>query len=219
MAVRNSVIGRVKPGRLDDVLAMSLEATKLMQRLGARHPRLAAAVAAGEAGGDSFSFTTEHESGEAWGEFSDRLAADSEFQAFIGRSRDADSPSTIEQISLSYEIPLRQCNPERGDVIEVHVSRPIPGRFQQGLEEAGRVLELVEQRGATNARLFQLGYAGMGSGLMTLSWEFATMRDHGRLADQWTSDQEMAEVAMNARFGAAPTTTPVWDGLYQVVPL
>jgi hypothetical protein len=219
MAVLNSVIGRVKPGRLDDLLAMSLEATKLMERLGAQHPRLAAAVAAGEAGGDTFTFSTEHENGEAWGEFSDRLAADAEFQAFVGRSRDANSPSTIEQISLSYEIPLRQCNPERGNVIEVHVSRPIAGRFQQGLDEASRVLELVEQRGATNARLFELGYAGMGSGLMALSWEFATMKAHGRLADQWTSDPEMAEIAMNARFGTAPATTSVWDGLYQVIPL
>jgi hypothetical protein len=127
MAVLNSVIGRVKPGRLDDHLAVSLEATKLMERLGARHPRLAAAVAAGESA-DTFTFSTEHESGETWGEFSERMSADSEFQVFMGRVRDANSPSTIEQISLSYEIPLRENNPDRGNVIDVHVSRPIPGR-------------------------------------------------------------------------------------------
>ena len=44
--VLDSVIGRVKPGRTEDHLAMGVEVVKLFDRLGAKNPRLAMATAA-----------------------------------------------------------------------------------------------------------------------------------------------------------------------------
>jgi hypothetical protein len=216
--VLNSVVGRVKPGRMEDHLAMGVEVAKLFERLGARHPRLAMSVATGEPGG-TFTFSTEYDSAEAWGEISDTLNTDAEFQAFLSRVSAADAPSDILQISTASEIPLRENNPARGNVIEVHVTRPIPGRFEAGLALATRVCELVEAHGATNARLFQLGYAGLGSGLQMLAWECENMKAQGRLGDAWGSDAEMAELGVQARYGLDITATPVFDGLYQVVPL
>jgi hypothetical protein len=218
MTIVNSVNGQVKPGRFEDHLAMGAEVVKLMDLMGARHPRLAMAIATGEPGG-AFTFSTEYDNAEAWGEFSDRIAVDIEFQAFMARVRDANAPSTVSTPTVCYEIPLRDNNPARGNVIEVHVTRPVPGRFEKGLEEATCVLELVEDRGATNARVFQLGYAGMGSGMTMMTWEFENMRAHGRLADLWSTDPELAEIAVSSRFGAEASASPVWDGLYQVVPL
>ena len=79
--------------------------------------------------------------------------------------------------------------------------------------------ELVEAHGATNARLFLMGFAGLGSGLWMASWESENMKAQGRLADAWGSDPEMAELALQARFGDQMTATPVFDGIYQVVPI
>src|SRR4051812_2372791 len=212
--VQDSVVGRVKPGRMEDHLAMGVEVVKLFDRLGAQNPRLAMAVASGEPGG-TFTFSTEYESAEAWGEVGDAINGDAEFQAFVARVSSPDAPSEILQFNTASEIPLRENNPTLGSIIEVHVTRPIPGRYEANLADAARACEMVEARGATNARLFQLGFAGMGSAMQIVSWEFENMKACGRLGDMWASNPELAEYAMRARFGADVTSTPVFDGLYQ----
>jgi hypothetical protein len=216
--VLDSVIGRVKPGRMEDHLAMGVEVVKLFDRLGAKNPRLAMAVASGEPAG-TFTFSTEYPTAEAWGEVADTINADAEFQAFIARVSSPEAPSDILQFTTATEIPLRENNPMLGNVLEVHVTRPLPGRFEDGLAQAARVCELVEGHGATNARLWQMGFAGLGSGLQLLSWECADMKTLGRLGDAWASVPEMARIAMDARFGNEITAAPVFDGLYAVVPI
>ncbi|MBV8983783.1 MAG: hypothetical protein JO248_05015 [Acidimicrobiia bacterium] len=216
--VQDSVVGRVKPGRMEDHLAMGVEVVKLFDRLGAEHPRLCMAIASGEPSG-TFTFSTEYPSGEAWGEVGDAVNADAEFQAFIARVSAENAPSEILQFNTATEIPLRENNPTLGTIISVHVSRPIPGKFEEGLEQARRACELVERAGATNARCWQMGYAGMGSGMTMLSFEFADAKTCGRVGDMWNTDTDMVELAMQSRFGDAITSTPVFDGLYQVVPI
>src|SRR5581483_1078941 len=217
--VLDSVLGRVKPGRMDDHLGMAVEVVKLFDRLGAKNPRLAMAIASGEPAG-TFTFSAEYDSGEAWGEVGDAINADAEFQAFIARVSSPDAPSDILQFTTANEIPLgRECNPTLGNVIEVHVTRPLPGKFEEGVAQAARVCELVEQRGATNARLWQMGYAGLGSGMTMLAWETPDLKTHGRLQDLWASEAEMADIAMKSRFGDQMTAAPVFDGLYGVVPI
>jgi len=203
---------------MEDHLAMGVEAVKLFERLGARNPRLAMAAATGEPGG-TFVFSTEYENGEAWGEVGDAINSHAEFQAFVSRVSAENAPSEILQFNTATEIELRDHNRTLGTVIEVHANRPLPGKFEEELAQATRVCEMVEARGATNARLFQLGYAGMGSGLMIMSWEHENFRACGRLGELWASDPEMVEFAMEARFGSQVTSTPVFDGLYSVVPI
>ncbi|MBV9410895.1 MAG: hypothetical protein JO148_04825, partial [Acidimicrobiia bacterium] len=70
--VLDSVLGRVKPGRMDDHLGMALEVAKLFERLGAESPRLAMSIASGEPPG-TFTFSTEYATGEAWGEVGDAI--------------------------------------------------------------------------------------------------------------------------------------------------
>jgi hypothetical protein len=203
---------------MEDHLAMGVEVVKLFDRLGAKNPRLAMAIASGEPAG-TFTFSTEYETGEAWGEVADAINADAEFQAFIQRVSAPEAPSDILQFTTANEIPLRENNPALGNVIEVHVTRPLPGKFEDGLAQGTRVCELVEQHGATNARMWQMGYAGLGSGMSMLSWETPDLKTHGRLQDLWASDPEMADIAMKSRFGTEMTAAPVFDGLYQVVPI
>lgn len=216
--VLDSVLGRVKPGRMDDHLGMAVEVVKLFERLGAESPRLAMAIASGEPAG-TFTFSTEYPSASRWGEIGDTINNDAEFQAFITRVSSPEAPSDIMQFSTATEIPLRETDPTRGNVISVHVTRPITGMLEQVLESAVRASELIERAGATNVRLWQMGYAGLGSGLQMLTYEVADLKTLGRLGDKWESDPEMMEFAMQSRFGDAVTSTPVFDGLYQVVPI
>jgi hypothetical protein len=216
VTVLESVQGSVKPGRGEDFLAQAAEAHKLFERLGAKAVRLS--IAAVGAPNDSWVFSMESENGEEWGELRDRTGEDLEFQAFVARVRSADAPSVISSITTSMEIPLRAGNRERGNVVEIHVSRPVPGRMEETLAQSAKVCDLIEARGATNARLFQIGYAGASSGLLMLGWEFHNLKELGRVGDLWSSDPAMIEIAAT-QYAADATVTPVFDAVYQVVPL
>ena len=216
MTILDSVQGVVKPGRSEDFLAQSGEAQKLFDRLGAKAVRLSVAAAGGPA--DGFVFSTEFDSGEEWGDLHDHLTGDAEFQGFLTRVRSIDAPTTITSITTAMEIPLRAGNREHGSVVEVHVSKPVAGRMEDVLAQSTQVCELVESRGATNARLFQLGYAGAGSGLLMLSWEHASLKALGRLGDLWSSDPAMMAIAAS-QFAADAAVAPVFDAIYQVVPI
>ena len=216
MTVLYSVQGAVKPGRAEEFLSQSGEAHKLFDRLGANAVRVSVPVAG--APPDGFVFSAEYDTSEEWGAFQDHLNTDAEFQGFVTRISSPDAPTTITSISTSVEIPLRQGNRTRGSVAEIHVSRPTTGAMERVLAEATRVCELVEARGATNARLFQIGYAGAGGGLLLLSWEFENLTALGRVGDLWMSDPEMIEVAAT-RFAVVASNTQVFDAIYQVVPI
>jgi len=116
---------------MDDHLGMAIEVVKLFERLGAESPRLAMAVSTGEPAG-TFTFSTEYPNAEAWGEVGDAINNDAEFQAFITRVSSPNAPSEILQFTTATEVPLRENTPARGNVIEVHVTRPVPGKFERG---------------------------------------------------------------------------------------
>src|SRR5436305_5728204 len=129
MSIMQSTVTRAKPGRRHDAIAMALEASKLFERHGADDSRLLAAQIAGEVTGTHV-FTTEFADGEAWGEFSDSLTADAELEALLDRVERDDSPVVMESMSVGNEIPLgRGGSTDRGPVVEVYVSRALPGRF------------------------------------------------------------------------------------------
>ena len=66
----------------------------------------------------------------------------------------------------------------RGNLIELHVSNVKPGRMAEFLEDAGEVCAFVEANGGLDARVLQLTYAGMSSGLISLIWEHENMTAH-----------------------------------------
>jgi len=81
-----------------------------------------------------------------------------------------------------------------------------------------RVCDFVEAHGAMNARSFQLGYAGIGSGSLLSMWEFESLRAWGKASDAWNNDPEGQEIAMST-VAANPSTTLVFSGVYMEVPL
>lgn len=217
MAVLTTVTGMVKPGRSEDHIRLSTEAVKLFERMGAVNVRLMASLSTGEPP-DAFVFSREFDTAEAWGRMNDELARDVEYHAFLARASGPDGPSTVTMTSTATEILPRDGRLRPGSIVEVHVSRPVPGRFEQGVEEADRILDLVERHGATNARYWRMAYAGAGSGLVMVSWEFHSLADAGRLTDLWHTDADMMAAAAT-QFGAGRSADPVWDGIYRVVPL
>ncbi|HZU80282.1 MAG TPA: hypothetical protein VE991_10245 [Acidimicrobiales bacterium] len=218
MAVIHSTIFRVKPGRLEDMLSMTLESLKVHERLDVRTGRLMTAAVAGEASG-VFAFSTEFTDVEAYATFADEAARDHEMQTLFARAQAADSPVVLEQQSLATEIPLgRTPRTGRGTVLEIHVTRPTPGRFDETLAMAGRVAELVERHGARNARVFQLGYAGICSGMLMSSWECDSVRAWAKVSAAWQTDPEGQAIAATLT-AASPTSTLVFSGLYNEVPV
>ena len=218
MTVLHSVVGRVQPGRYDEFLSQSLEVSKLYERHGAENIRLMQAVSAGEAT-NSWTFSSEFENAEAYGAFTEELTADLEMQNFLTRMRAANSPVTVEQISLASEVPLeRKGKQGRGDVVEVHVSRIIPGRFEEAIKLTTTACNFAERKGARHGRLFQLSYAGLGSGLFMVSWEYANLRAAGKAMDGWNTDPKGQAIAARM-YGPEASTTLVFSGLYTTIPI
>jgi hypothetical protein len=90
-----------------------------------------------------------------------------------------------------------------------------PVRFANGF--ACHTSEFVEANGAVNARLIQLTYAGLGSGLTILTWELENMEAHARMASAWFSK---AGLALQAKtMTANPASVQVASALWNEIPL
>jgi hypothetical protein len=218
MSVVQTTVSRAKPGRSHDIPALALEAAKLFERHGAGESRLLVAGLAGEATG-TYVFTTEFANAEAWGACSDGLNADQETQALLDRVNSETSPIVIENMSLGIDIPLgRTAASGRGRIIEAHVSRALPGRFEAALELANVAFDFLESHGAVGCRLMQLNDAGVLSECLVASWEFESARAAGKLADAYFSDLA-AQPVMQLMTGAGTPITTITSGMYTEIPL
>jgi len=216
MRVSQSVIGQVKEGRMEQAIGMSSEAAKLVGRHGGE-VRLFLATAAGEQVNTTL-FSIEYESPEAMGRAFDAMSADAEVQALTLKLHDPASPTVLTSVSMVMELPIgHEPKAGRGSLLEVHVSRIVPGRAEEALSQAADVCAFVEANGAVNARLLQLTYAGMASGLTSLVWELENWQAQAHLGGAWFSD---AGLALQARANTpdAPAM-PVSSALYSDVPI
>jgi hypothetical protein len=218
MTVMQTTVTRAKAGRRHDAIALALEASKLLERHGADDSRFLAAQVAGEATG-SHIFTTEFETGEAWGAFTDSLNADAELDALMDRIEREDSPVVMEAMSLGAEIPLGRDGPtDRGAVVEAYISRLVPGRFEGALELAATVFDFTERHGATNCRLIQLNSAGSLTECLVASWELANMRAVGALGDAYGNEPEGQRILEMLTGNNGPIVA-VASGIYTEIPL
>ena len=130
----------------------------------------------------------------------------------------ANSPTVLTAQAMGMELPLgRTPKAGKGSILEVHSSRINPGRMEEAISEAAEVCDFVEANGAVNARLSQLTYAGLGSGLTIFTWEVENMQAHARMAAAWFTD---AGLALQAKtMTANPATVQVSSELWNEVPL
>ena len=215
MRVFNSTIGKVKDGQLEAAVGVAGEAAKLVGRHGG-DVRFFVAGAGAEI--NSTLFSIEYESPEALGRAFDALGEDAELQAVMARVNASDSPTVLTAQAMGMELPLgRSPKAGRGSILEVHSSRINPGRMEDAISEAAEVCEFVEANGAVNARLLQLTYAGLGSGLTIFTWEVENMQAHARMASAWFTDAGLALQAKSMT--ANPATVQVSSELWNEVPL
>jgi hypothetical protein len=217
MRVFHSTNGKVQGGQLEGAIAAAGEAAKLLSSTGGEIRFFVAGVAGEEVNGTVF--TIEYESAEALGAASDALNEDIELQALLNRLNAPTSPIVITSQTMGMEMPIgRTPKAGRGSILEVHTLHVTPGRIVDAVAEAAEVCEFMEANGAVNARLIQLTYAGMASGLLALTCEHENMRAHARAGEAWMSDAGMA-LQMKTMGSAAPSTTRVMSGLYTEIPL
>ena len=180
MRVSQVVTAKVKGGQVEAAVGGAIEVAGLVRRHGGDVHFHMTSVAGEEVGSTLFSIDSE--SPEALGAAFDAMAEDAEIQAFTTRFNGPDSPSEITSTSMTMELPLgRDPKPGQGGILEVHLGKPNPGRMLDALAEAAEVCEFVEANGAVNARLVQLTYAGMASGMTAFTWELENMAAHARL--------------------------------------
>lgn len=218
MSVMQSIQSRVAPGRFPDAVALAHETEKLCERHGAEVRLLVPAVA-GEATGSDLTLTIEVADLDAFGVFADEMGNDTDAQSLQMRVMEPNSPVTVVNQSLVTEIPTgRTPAPGRGTVVEVYVSKPLPGKYEDAIADGVTACDVVESAGAMNARIGAINFSGMGQGLTIASWEWADAAAFTTGFKVWETDKK-AKALSDSTLGASPNSTLFWSGLLRVIPL
>ena len=216
MSVLSVTVTRPKPGRTRDSIALGVQATKLLARVGAADCRLIVAEAAGEGAGTQV-FTIEFDTNEAYGVFSDKAAVDPQLEALADQLTAEDSPVVVEFQGIVTEIPVGGRS-GRGRVIQSYISRPKPGQLEAAIDLTGRAFKFLEKQGAVSTRLFQQTVAGSQSETLVAAWEFETMQALGKAGDAFMTDPKGIALAQSVSQADAPIMV-LNSAIYREVPL
>ena len=210
-------VSTVKPDRLGDAIEMARQAAKLIGRHGAEC-RLLAAQLAGEQTG-RLVFVVQLESVERAAVASEAMNDDPEMTEFMDSLGRSTSPIVLLSSSMSIEIPLPGNLPQgRGSVVEVHITKPAAGRFEESIEEAGKAGAVWAQAGAVGIQAFQMRYGGLQSGSAGLAVEWPSTKSQLLSASIWETDpvgQALATAMMNGSSAAQLISS----ALYRDIPL
>jgi hypothetical protein len=217
MSVILSSVGRVKPGRYNDFLAQAAEASKLYTRLGTRPPRLMSAGLAGEAFG-TWTFTVEFDDLDSFGAINDQYQSDPDAQTYMLKLQEEANPSTLEQVNVSLEVPVRESKGGRGNVVALYASKVHPGALERALDLGAKACEFAEDHGALDARMFNLIGSGSGTGITVTMWELDNMRAYAKVIDAYSTEPAGQAIAMEAASADAPHTG-VFEAVYIEVPI
>jgi len=210
-------VSTVKPDRFGDATEVARQAAKLVGRHGAEG-RLLVAQLAGEQTGQLV-FVAQLESVERAAVAIEAMNDDPELREFMDSLTRSMSPIVPVSSSMSIEIPLPGGLPQgRGNVVEVHITKPAPGRFEESIEEAGKAGALLARAGAVGMQAFQMSYAGLQTGLIGLAVEWSSTKSQILSASIWVADpvgQALGSAMMNGTSAAQVLTS----ALYQEIPL
>src|SRR5467141_3803143 len=131
--------------------------------------------------------------------------SDDEIVSLINRSEGVNSPYLTQSISTASEIPLGGKAAKRGTVMEVNISKPNPGRFQDAVELATRVSRVLAKSGGST-RLFWMGAAGTQSGMLVLTTEYKSMAALGQAGDDFMEDPKAQAILGEVLAADSPVT-------------
>ena len=187
MTVVNVFIGQPKPGRYEDALELNRASKKLLERHGAKNPRVLLGAVSGSAYGTIVN-SCEFDDLEAWGAFYDDVMADEELLAMLAQVRGANTPYTTQSISVVTEIPMGRTRSDNGNVVATFMSAPVPGRFEEAIALGGQFFDVVERHGARNCRGFQQPANGVLPDVLVAVMDFDNMRAYGAAMSSFLSD-------------------------------
>ena len=210
-------ISKPLPDRLEDAIELGRQAGKLVGRHGVEC-RLLAADTAGEQTG-TFVFNAEFESVERYGAIIQEIDDDKELRELQISLTRSTSPIVPLSTSLSVEIPLpTEHKRGRGSIVEVHLTKPALGRFENSVQESETVATLLEKAGAVGVQLFTLTFAGSQSGSTGIAVEWPSVAAQARSSAIWSSDP-VGTSLMTGMLNGTGASTLISSALYRDIPL
>jgi hypothetical protein len=215
MTTISSYVAQVKPGRFQDASELLRRAAKPLESRGAHDVRVLRSNTGETYGGLVMSM--EFENNEAYGTWYDKVMADDEIVAMIGQAESADSPYLNQMVSIGQEIPIEGPK-EHGPVVQVSITRPLPGRAPEAINLGSRGAQVLGRHGARGCRLLWISSGGLQSGAFVFVTEFASTAAMGKAGDALMSDPEglafLTEVG-----GAGSPATMLSTDIYYEIPL
>jgi hypothetical protein len=212
MTVVSSYVAQVKAGRFQDALELLRLAAKPLEARGARNVRLLRAASGETYGGLVMSM--EFENNEAYGTWYDKIMADDEIVGLIARADSADSPYLNQMTSISQEIPIEGPS-EHGRVVQVSISRALPGRGQEAVNLASRAAQVLGRHGARGCRLLWITSGGIQAGLFVFVTEYASTAAMGKSGDSLMSSEGLP--LLTDLYGAGSPITVVSQDNYDEI--
>jgi len=213
MTVISSYVAQVKPGRFQDALELLRRAAKPLESLGAHEVRVLRSATGETYGGLVMSL--EFENNEAYGTWYDRVMADDEIVGLLARADSTDAPYVSQMVSLGQEIPIEGPK-EHGPVVQVSISKPLPGRAPEAISLASRGAQLLGRQGARGCRLLWISSGGMQSGAFVFVSEFASTTAMGKTGDALMSDPEGLAFLTEVGSAGSPATMMSQDIYYEL---
>jgi hypothetical protein len=215
MTTVSSYVAQARPGRFQDALELLRRAAKPLESRGAHDVRILRSNTGETYGGLVLSM--EFENNEAYGIWYDKVMADDEIVAMIAQADGADSPYLNQMVSIGQEIPIEGPK-EHGPVVQVSISKPLPGRAQEAISLASRASQLLSRHGARGCRLLWISSGGLQSGAFVFVAEFASTAVMGKTGDALMSDPDGIAFLTEVGSAGSPATMLSQD-IYYDLPL
>jgi hypothetical protein len=180
--------------------------------------RLLAADLAGEQTG-TLVFAMEFENPDRYAMLMEEIDNDAEITQLRVSLTRSDSPVMLLASMLSVEIPLpTERKRGRGSIVEVHLTKPAPGRLEAAIDEADTAATLLTKAGAVNVQAFQMSYAGLQSGTLGLAIDWPSVRAQAQSSAVWASDPAGVKLSTSMLNGTSASTL-ISSAVYRDIPL
>ena len=218
MAVTQSTIWEVAPGRTAEVIGHMSHAKKIQERLGSKVRALQVQISG--TGSNRIAYVLRHDNMTAFGKFSAASTEDAEWMMFQQTVLGSASPSaTLAAHSLAIELggfegPFPVTGKSVSTLTQIRLN---PGGMEGVLAQITKVKKILEGLGASvSARSMQV--AGPDTGLIAVAASYDDIKAYGKGTDALMSHPDYAAVIAQAGGKDAPGTI-ISRGLAVEIPI
>ncbi len=220
MPVVSNAIWQVHAGRQGDIISAMSRSRAIHERLGARVFAIQATVA----GTNSLrvNYLQWFPDLGAFGQYSDALAADTEWQVFVRDVLNSANPmATLIANSVGVDVPgFDTALPERqpaGTVLSTVQWQPQPGRMAEVVQRLAEWRGIASRHGLTT-RFVQTSVGGPQTGILTTAIVFPNMTAYAKSSEALQADPAFQQL-WQAALAADAAATPLGQTLGRVMPI